>query len=509
MAKMFGKGARAATKFDPNDPFRIFQMDPPPNLSFVPKGRGYGQAAFFMLVVVFLVAASFQLYRNFAAKRDLAPFVFVELRAVDPNGHPVAGAKVRLGSADQGTTDSFGEWRRFLRLELGSRLQVSVAKQTVQGQLFATKNVTVPATPPKEGEAEVKASIQMSFKGKSRSQNSAVSSAPAAETAATILDPALGPTGPAVASAVAPVAPAAAVAAVAAPVETILKSKVPAPKELPNVSWPDTVALSVETPSPDAPATDHLFLADKVVPALKASLKAQGINISDESELTLRLGHVTLEDGLGLIRADLSWVHDGRRLEASFLRNFGKTVNETARALMVLMRTHVGASYQVVEQGGSWLVKGPPAALKLWQPESGQSLVNAALSAFPVSVAVDASGAQLLTLSTSGASPCEGSEYGNRCILRVPTIRDVPPITGWKPLRLRATGRVTPTLKIYVSGYEARRLGTNEWEYWGEAHGPANVTVLDQSRLVLRQRVTDLGNAFNQVALPLETVARK
>lgn len=476
--------------------------------------RNYGQMAFFAVVVGFLLLASQQLYRHFASKRDLPPFVFVEVRAVDPSGHPVAGAKVRLGNADQGLTDSFGEWRRFLRLELGSQLMISVSKQSNQGHLFAAKNVTVPATPPRQGEAEIKANIQLAYRTKGKGL------APAATDVAPQLPPNVGMAAPAGGP---PVSAQGSVAAMPvtqpavsqapsgslpqAPAATMAKVQSPS-REMPRVEWPTTISIRADEALPQTGLA--AIIATKVVPALQDMFKAEGLTVVDSGELSLKLGYIPLPDGTGLVRSELSWLKDGRRAESSFLRNFGKTVNETARVQMALLKSHIGADYQVVAEQDQWVVRTPPPTLKFWQPEAGTTLLNAGLAPFRIMPDTPApDGSLRFKLATGDGVPCGGSEYGKRCLMRQATLRDVPPVAGWTHLVLRATGQVTQSLKIYVSGYEARRLAPTEWEFWGEAKGPANITAIDQNHLVLRTRVNAGNGPYTAIAIPSSTVARK
>ncbi len=72
-----------------------------------------------------------------------APFVLVELKALDESGHPVAAAKVSINDEALGVTDSFGEWRRYLKVAAGEKLEVELLKQG-QPSLKGSRTLRVP-----------------------------------------------------------------------------------------------------------------------------------------------------------------------------------------------------------------------------------------------------------------------------------------------------------------------------------------------------------------------------
>lgn len=55
--------------------------------------------------------------------------VMFEVRAIDPSGHPVAGAEVWLQEQQVGVTDSFGVWRRTMRVDSGAEAKLLFKKK--------------------------------------------------------------------------------------------------------------------------------------------------------------------------------------------------------------------------------------------------------------------------------------------------------------------------------------------------------------------------------------------
>jgi hypothetical protein len=89
-----------------------------------------------------------------------APFVLVELRAIEETGHPVTAAKVSINNKSMGVTDSFGEWRRYLRLHPGEQLSVELLKAG-EPSYRGARLLKVPKNRSGDHDYEVKASIEM------------------------------------------------------------------------------------------------------------------------------------------------------------------------------------------------------------------------------------------------------------------------------------------------------------------------------------------------------------
>lgn len=88
-------------------------------------------------------------------------FAYIELKALSPALSAVPGAKVIVNGEELGTTDSFGEWRRFIRVGLGTQLAIEITKNSVHPALTAQKNIIIPKKVDENEELEINTSIQL------------------------------------------------------------------------------------------------------------------------------------------------------------------------------------------------------------------------------------------------------------------------------------------------------------------------------------------------------------
>ena len=70
--------------------------------------------------------------------------ILFEVKVIDETGRPVQGAKVEKDGLKVGTTDSFGEWRRYLQTESGTVLTLKITKQVGNQAWKASKKFSVP-----------------------------------------------------------------------------------------------------------------------------------------------------------------------------------------------------------------------------------------------------------------------------------------------------------------------------------------------------------------------------
>jgi hypothetical protein len=81
-------------------------------------------------------------YRNDILHREVG--VYFDIKAIDHDGHPVSGAKVYTAAKTLGTTDSFGEWRTFMRLPQRTAITISMEKNLQGERLLVHKNFVIP-----------------------------------------------------------------------------------------------------------------------------------------------------------------------------------------------------------------------------------------------------------------------------------------------------------------------------------------------------------------------------
>lgn len=95
------------------------------------------------LATIFLGLLAFFLPNFMTEKSSRPPFRLIEVRAVSDDGQLLPGALVKLGKSREGMTDTFGEWRRFIRIKEGSQLSVKVIKPGKDGYWYGYRRLTV------------------------------------------------------------------------------------------------------------------------------------------------------------------------------------------------------------------------------------------------------------------------------------------------------------------------------------------------------------------------------
>ena len=145
------------------DPYELINIDEPHQMVRRLAPQYYGAA--FVGVLVAFVAAFVAFYNARTSTVDAGPTVhaYFEIKAIDVDGRPVAGATVVHNDEQVGSTDSFGEWRRFLRVAPGQTYRVQLSKSTPSGELVAVKNLAVPANVPENTDVELTGSVKMFF----------------------------------------------------------------------------------------------------------------------------------------------------------------------------------------------------------------------------------------------------------------------------------------------------------------------------------------------------------
>ena len=399
------------------------------------------------------------------------PFAYMELRVIDGDGRPVAGAQVKNGSRVLGVTDSFGEWHRFLRVKLGKPIHLTVKKVRGERKLTGKKTIKVPNSLPAQGELELFASLAIGKPTK-------LGTAAVAMAAPIDLDP---------------------------PV-TVQETVVEAPDPQVSMVGKDykevwiTVTPPATKPNNKISKLQAEFLKNKVLGAIEYRVQELGIKVRKGAAWKIDLRHLNIPGGIkekmrGLI--EVTSTHNGE-FEYSFLRNYSKSSVPVARGILWGVTVHARKAYQAFKKDGQWLVTRPKS--KLWDLPPDHSLQNAKNQLFEVALAP---GKKQYYIRENKA-PCKTSP----CWLRNPGVEDVFPLDGYKPRTLRIFG-TTPQTKIYVAGYSARSKGNHIWAYHGIPKGKANVTAVDHGRVVYRGRVTSSLGKRPLLSIPSPAISRK
>jgi hypothetical protein len=110
------------------DPYELIDIDEPHQMVRRLAPQYYG-AAFIGVLVAFVAAfTAFYNARTSTVDGGATVHAYFEIKAIDVDGRPVAGANVVHNNEQVGSTDSFGEWRRFLRVAPGQTYRVELKK---------------------------------------------------------------------------------------------------------------------------------------------------------------------------------------------------------------------------------------------------------------------------------------------------------------------------------------------------------------------------------------------
>ncbi|MFK7871897.1 MAG: hypothetical protein AB8C84_01830 [Oligoflexales bacterium] len=119
----------------------------------------WGRVFFGLSLIFLVVGAGFFFYQKNESPEN--PFVFFELRITDQQGHPVPGAQVFWKERHLGVSDSFGEWRRFMRVTLGNRVRLDIVKSYGDKKIKSRRLFQIPFVAPINGEIQMKAQVRV------------------------------------------------------------------------------------------------------------------------------------------------------------------------------------------------------------------------------------------------------------------------------------------------------------------------------------------------------------
>ncbi len=460
-----------------HDPYELINIDEPHQMVRRLAPQYYGAA--FVGVLVAFVAAFVAFYNARTTTLDAGPTVhaYFEIKAIDVDGRPVAGATVVHNNEQVGSTDSFGEWRRFLRVAPGQTYRIVLNKSTHSGELVAVKNLAVPANVPENTDVELTGSVKM-FVAETNPGDQTPSNGPRKDKQ--------------VQKAQAIIVPDAKLEAVAFEDETVK----PALGLITNYK---SVWFIVDG--------NQSTLMSEVLSNLRRRSLELGLRVDPSATLRLRLSVIGNELAVksttepSLIRVKGTYSTDDEFIEIfSYLRNFQGSPYQTARDLLWALSMHAKLPVTVVRDASHWRLE-----------ETGSSLwdINARFltgSSGNMYFAARKPNAKHVTIDGNDfPKVCPAGK--NACVLQTAGINEASPVYGWKRLEAKITGRFDDQTRIYFSGYEAQKTGDNTVSYWGIAGGQANLTVTHNEKVILRKRITHT-NAVT-IALPTAVISKR
>lgn len=414
---------------------------------------------------------------------------YFEIRAIDQSGIPVPGAAVSNGSQKFGMTDSFGEWRRYLNVSLGSTIPLTITKVDSTGKVISsTRNFAIPNDPKFVGTFEVKSTVELLNQ---------------AATSKTAVSKNIDPKTQDVQKQTLMENSAPASLASASLTQTVSEEPKALINDPSNVGgYRDRSSVFVQVSS--QPSNRRL---DAVGHSISARLKELGFTLKSDADWTITLKPLntnerklgTEDSGVFLVESKVNGADNA--VLSSFLRNYQSDPAATAKATLYILGSLVDKEILISKDAsGRWLAGLPPTTPKLWTVSPQVSvLVNGQpkrMSQDMIKTA-DLVGAYFLD---SLDSVCKDSQS---CKGQLMTWEHVPPVSNWTRLEVVVNGSSYKAPRVFVSGYQARAKSGSTFEYWGQAGQQANITVLDQDRIVYRGKIKNQtvlsGTALNKL----------
>ena len=411
-------------------------------------------------VVSLLSAGLFHKYNDDGDKSAMNAYFLVELRVIDNKGHPVAGAAIDIDAPAGGVTDTFGEWRSFLRLMPGGKLKVKISRAIAGKKIELQRTVSIPDLKSKGQEPNIKINIAFTKDVPVKRAETLTSSVKSGTTAA----------------------------------------KTPAQEQTsPAFKEDDFSTVSLRFVRPTLTGYDasqmrgQIGLADDLLPVLKKQLSVFGVTVLERTkgDIDLSLAYVPVTGHPGLVMVSVEYKGDDKLHRASFIKDAGEAPIQLANRIVSSIKIHLPKTYRIYKEKDAWYALQPSRALGLWRLTEGQILLDPERQGFSLIDETAKGGYQRLRVMTGRDEPCNGKLDGNYCVLTVSTLRDAPPITGWKLLRLKVTDKLPQGAQLFASGFEATQVAPSVWEYWGEPGNSHNITIVASGRVLLRSRLKD------------------
>lgn len=455
------------------DPYELINIDEPHQMVRRLAPQYYGAA--FIGVLVAFTAAFITFYNASRQSFDQLETVhaYFEIKAIDNDGRSVAGATVLHNDEQVGVTDSFGEWRRFLRVAPGETYRIQLKKSTPSGDLVAVKNLAVPTKIPENGDLELTGSVKMFRAAKAKDMPTPAAGQDAAQAdAGSLID------------------------------RTVVAAPAPAVIAEPPVAT--LTALSSIWFVTDG--AKSAMLTDLVTNLRRRSLEL-GLRVDPASSFRIRLRAIAGESSgknsksAVLIRTTATVAESQSHKELfSYLRNFQETPYQTARDILWAMTVHTKIPVAVSRDGKDWrLTEALPL---VWDIDARFMTDHKGTMSF----ASTKPGAAYPTIDGSDFPDVCGKGE-DTCVLHTAGITEASPVYGWQKLTARLSGAVDEQTRIYISGYEAEKRSEGQISYWGIVGGHANVTVLRGDKVILRRRVTHSDHLT--IALPAAVLSRR
>jgi hypothetical protein len=470
--------------FELQQPFDLFEdfhkSTGPAAYRQPPKARSNSTRLWAVLGFILLLGLGGWFLTSMQNNDGRHPYVFLELRAVSPKGNPLAGVQVKINRKEMGLTDSFGEWRRYLRVKPGIKLNVEMMKK-YRGYTFkARKRLTVPRRGVKEAETEIKTTLALELETKRSpdSESTTRSSKVAATTSSSSQE----------------------TSALRVPSSYLSQNHLAA-VDIRHVKFKPHYNTLMER-------HQAKVLRNRVLPELIAQVEERNVRMDRQASWKFLLSYIPVRGRVGMVRGELFWRdHRGRPQKNSFLTGFAKTVEQTAENLLELAKDHVNKHYGATYHRGAWYLAAPDKD-RLWRLSTKSRLKDPTGEVFGLKRVKLTDSHEIWRVEGEGAEPCGTIPRTQECPLSSASLKDRPPYPRWTLKQMTLQGDLPADAEIYVAGYRAYPLRGPYWAYWGAPEHKQKVTVVRNYRIFHRTALEPSPRGPVVLQLPGTSVSR-
>jgi hypothetical protein len=244
-------------------------------------------------------------------------------------------------------------------------------------------------------------------------------------------------------------------------------------------------------------------LEDRILPMLANDLEALGIRVDKSAPWKLNLSYIPKQDQVGYIRSHITWQNPfGQAEKTAFVAGYAKTFEETVRAMSSLLRVHMKKSYWAFKEDGKWYIDEATDVKPFWKLKQGMALSDTNGQKFAIAMNSQHEGMKRWKLNVGNSQPCATVRQKNRCMVSTQSLKEAPPLVGWKQRRLRIQGVLPKTAEVFVAGFQAVPVGDGNWEYWGHPGSNHKALVISQGRILHSEIFMDEANSLAVLRVP-------
>lgn len=439
-----------------------------------------------MMALAFLglVLCGFGLFGYFRRADSSAPYVLLEVRALEESGHPVTAADVVVNDKKMGVTDSFGEWRRYLQLHAGDKVKISLDKK---GSLSGSRQVEVPKAKAEKQDIEVQVAITMT--------NPKASVKAIAKVAPKVMETRALPEMEEHAKDIERFD----IKEASNDKAAIDNGMSDANDSSLGIYFDDGLNRINVVSSPVQAKAGNLMdkrqqdvVKERIIPVLVNDLQSLGLAVDKKSPWKLALSYISNGEQVGYIRAEIEWHSPfGETEKSSFIAGFAKTYEETGRAISSLLRLHMKKTYWAFKENGNWFIDETGQTKDFWRLKAGSLLIDTSGEKFPIAMSAQNDNTRRWKMKNGKTQPCEAVRQRSRCMVSTESLKEAPPLPGWALKRVRILGVVPGNADIYVAGFQAHPVGGNQWEFWSHSGSNLKALVLANGRIVHSESFVD------------------